>query len=447
MGSQYTPADALIETHSDLLVPFHSAEKKAQKIGAEMEKFGVRSGGSPIQYDGADGVVAFLGDLARQGWVPESEFDGGPVLALTKDGASITLEPGSQLELSGAQHDDVHAVAREGYAHLEHIRPLSERLGIRWLGLGFHPFSKRAEYTFVPKMRYGIMREYLPKRGAFAHDMMLRTATVQSNFDYEDEADAMKKLRVALRLSPLNAALFANSPLYEGARFGGKSYRAKVWLDVDNDRAGLLAPMMQKGAGYQTYIEWALDVPMFMVKREGRPLSNTGQTFRAFMKDGFEGHRATQNDWETHLNTLFPEVRLKRTIEVRSADSQNLRFAPALSALWTGIFYDTAALSAADERTQSFPYADLVELRNHVWRDGLAAKFLGSPLTELAKDIVEIARGGLQRRARLDAQGRDESVHLDVLADAWARGLSPSDMLSLNDLTPSEIIRVSDVMA
>jgi glutamate--cysteine ligase len=446
MGQQPTSDEAPLAGQRDLLVPFHAAEKSAQKIGAEMEKFGVRADGTPIQYDGRDGVSVFLADLARKGWAAESEYAGGPVLALTKDGGSITLEPGSQFELSGAQHDDVHAVAREGYEHQDEIRVLSESLGIRWLGLGFHPLSKRADYTFVPKLRYGVMRDYLPKRGVYAHDMMLRTATVQSNFDYENEADAMQKLRVGLRLSPLNAAMFANSPFLEGARFGGKSYRAKVWLDVDNDRSGLLAPMMAKGASYETYIDWALGVPMFMIKRDGKSLMNTGQTFRDFLANGFEGHRALQSDWQTHINTLFPEVRLKRTIEVRSADSQNLKFAPALSALWAGIFYDKQALDAADQRTEAFRAPDLLELRNHVWRDGLGARFLGAPLTALAQDIVEIARGGLQRRKRLDAQGRDESVYLDVLAEAWKQGLSPADLLRPKDLSASELIRVADVM-
>jgi glutamate--cysteine ligase len=433
-------SDELLRDERDLFAPFAAAEKTAQKIGAEMEKFGVRADGSPIQYDGADGVSVFLRDLQSRGWAPESEYPGGPTLALLKDGASITLEPGSQFELSGAQHDDVHAVNREAYDHAAEVAPLSDRLGVSWLGLGFHPWAKRADYTFVPKLRYGIMREYLPTRGQYAHDMMLRTATVQANFDYASESDAMRKMRVALRLAPLNAALFANSPFFEGARFGGKSYRAKVWLDVDNSRAGLVPALLRSGATYRDYIDWALSVPMFLIKRNDRPIANTEQTFRDFMKHGKDGHRATFADWQTHLNTLFPEVRLKRTIEVRSADSQNLRNAPALSALWAGLLYDEVALDAADQRTHDFTHEELVQLRAQVWEDGLAAPWRGEPLTRLAKDIVEIARGGLSRRARKDQRGRDETVYLDVLQEVWASGRSPSDLLAPASMSPRDVV-------
>ena len=327
------PADLTpLAREEELLVPFVSAQKPEQKLGAEMEKFGVTGDGTPIDYDGPAGVLRFFEELQREGhWEADRELAGGPILALLKDGASITLEPGSQFELSGAQHDSVHQVADEIVAHMGELAPLSRKLGVRWLGLGFHPFAKRADYKFVPKKRYAIMREYLPTRGSLALDMMLRTSTVQVNFDYVSEKDAMKKLRVGQALAPLTTALFANSPFYEGAPFGGKSYRAKVWLDMDPDRSGLLPRLFEDDASYGDYVQWALDCPMFLVKRDDRFLANAGQSFRDFWKNGFEGERATQGDWQLHLNTLFPEVRLKRTIEVRGADSQNAANAPALS--------------------------------------------------------------------------------------------------------------------
>ncbi|NOU28610.1 MAG: glutamate--cysteine ligase [Polyangiaceae bacterium] len=438
-------SDAPIERYEDLLVPFVSAQKTEERIGAEMEKFGVRADGSPIQYEGPDGVLVFLNDLIAKGWVPDSEYEGGPVLSLTKNGGSITLEPGSQFELSGAQHEDVHAVSQEGYDHLRELLPLSEKLGVQWLGLGFHPYAKRSDFTFVPKLRYGIMKEYLPTRGHYALDMMLRTSTVQANFDYRSEADAMRKLRVGLWLSPLNAAIFANSPFVEGERFGGKSYRAKVWLDVDNDRSGLVPAVLGKSAGYTEYVEWALSVPMFLIKRDGRPIKNTGQTFRDFWKNGFDGHRAMQSDWQTHINTLFPEVRLKRTIEVRSADSQNLVFAPALSALWTGIFYDNSALGRAESLVADFTFDEVNAVRQDVWRLGLQSPWRGKTLQPLAESLLEIAMGGLARRAKKNAKGEDERVHLAPLVALVEKGLSPSDLLKPASMAPADLIAATRI--
>ncbi|RYZ67361.1 MAG: glutamate--cysteine ligase, partial [Proteobacteria bacterium] len=362
------PADLTpLAREEELLAPFVSSQKAAQKLGAEMEKFGVDAAGAPIDYDGPSGVMRFFEELQRVGqWSPDSELPGGPILALLKDGASITLEPGSQFELSGAQHDSVHQVAAEIDAHMGELAPLSKKLGVRWLGLGFQPFSKRADYEFVPKQRYAIMRRYLPTRGSLALDMMLRTSTVQVNFDYASEADAMKKLRVGQALAPLTTALFANSPFYEGVPFGGKTFRGKVWLDMDPDRSGLIPRLFESDASYVDYVQWALDCPMFLVKRGDRFLDNAGQTFRDFWKNGFEGERATQGDWQLHLNTMFPEVRLKRTIEVRGADSQNAANAPALAALFAGIYYDPTALEAAFQLVAEYTFEEVEACRARV---------------------------------------------------------------------------------
>jgi glutamate--cysteine ligase len=405
--------DKPIAKKSDLFGIFHEAEKpRAEfRIGAEAEKAGVfEQDGRPVHYEGDQGVLSVMNQLVqRHGWLPEAETDGGPVIALTRRGASITLEPGAQLELSGAPLADIHAVAAELDEHLREVRGITD--------------------PHVPKTRYGLMRKYLPTRGGHALDMMLRTCTVQANYDYENEADAIRKLRVGLKLSPLTTAVFANSPWVEKAATGGVTYRGRVWLDVDPDRSGLLPAMWDEGASYAEYVEWALDVPMFLVKRDNTFLTNTGQTFRDFWTHGFEGHRATVGDWQLHLNTLFPEVRLKRTLEIRGADMQSEEHCPALAALWTGIYYDDAALAAADELTRDFTHAEATTLRGELHKNGLRSMFRGRPLAELAQQVVEIAEGGLRRRAVRDAKGQDETVHLAGIKKLVSQGKSPADVL------------------
>ena len=379
MTTEHT-ASAPIVRKDDLLLPFVEACKppSAWRIGPEMEKFGIfEATRQPIPYEGDRSVLRFLEELVRSsGWTAERERADGPIVALLRDGASVTLEPGGQLELSGKMSENVHEIAAETRTHLREIGPLSQALGVRWLGTGFHPFARREDFTWVPKQRYAIMRSYLPTRGAHALDMMLRTSTVQANYDYSDEKDAMRKMRVALALSPLTTAMFANSPWKEGKPSGGLTYRGRVWLDVDPDRSGLLPRLWKKGAGFEDYVEWALDVPMFLFKRDGRAIANTGQTFRGFYENGFEGHRPTIEDWKLHLNTLFPEVRLKKTIEIRGADTQT-SFAAALPALWTGIFYDEQALGEADAMVQGWGHDEVAELRTRVWREGLRAAVPG----------------------------------------------------------------------
>lgn len=445
-------SDKPLTTYDELLSLFHDAIKPAEQFrcGAEMEKFGVFADGRHVPYDGDDGVLSILNELARdKGWAAEREAEGGPIIALLRDGASITLEPGSQLELSGAPLVHAHQICAELSGHLAEIEPFSKRHGIRWLGLGFHPFARREDFAMVPKQRYAIMREYLPTRGSLALDMMLRTSTVQANFDYASEEDAMTKMRVALRLAPLTTALFANSPFYEGKPFGGKSYRAKVWLDTDPDRSGLVPTLWKKHAKFVDYVEWALDVPMFMFKRDGAKVVNTGQTFRSFWKSGFSGHKATFTDWQTHLNTLFPEVRLKKTIEIRGADAQGAKLACALPALWTGILYDHEALAEADAMTADWTLDEVSQTRKEIWEKGLGARFRAGTLQPHAERLLEIAEGGLERRAYLSAAGKDERVHLARLKELVAKGQTPADSLLEGldvgtDLT-AEIIRRTDL--
>ncbi len=423
-----------IRRRDDLLTPFTEACKPRSewRIGPEMEKFGVfEATGKPLPYLGERSVLRVLEDLAaRHGWAPEREHEGGPIIALMRGGGSVTLEPGAQLELSGAMAENIHQVCAELRGHMREIAPVSKAMGVRWLGVGFHPFARREDFEWVPKQRYAVMREYLPKRGGHAIDMMLRTCTVQVNLDYANEVDAMRKMRVALALSPATTAVFANSPWKEGKPHGGVTYRGRVWLDVDPDRTGLVPALWRRGSRFDDYIEWALDVPMFLFKRAGHAVYNTGQTFRSFLKSGFEGHSATMEDWKTHLNTIFPEVRLKKTIEVRGADVQSTDMACALPALWTGILYDDRALAEAEALVEGWTHDEIAELRTRAWRDGPRAVFRGRPLAEVAERMLSIGDGGLERRAIVDkACGKDERVHLARLRKLVGEGRCPADVL------------------
>ena len=427
------PKAKLLRTRDDLLEPFYDACKPPERhlIGAEAERFGLDAEtNGPLPYEGERSVAAVLRALvAGYGWKPTPEVEGGPLIALGRSGASITLEPGGQLELSGAPLEDLHAIAAETSEHLRELAHVSGPLGLRWMTLGFHPFARQIELPWVPKLRYNIMRRYLRTRGEFGIDMMRRTATVQVNFDYASEEAAMRSLRVSLRLSPLVTALFANSPFFEGKLFGGKSYRARVWLSVDPHRQGLLPQILERGLSFSEYVDWALRAPMFMFKRGGVAVENTGQTFESFLQDGFGAHRPTLGDWETHLNTMFPEVRLKRTLELRGADAQAEPLATALPALWTGLLYDAAALDGAEELCRDWHADELEALRPSVAELGLGASFRGRPLAELAERLLDLAMGGLERRGRV-RDGRDERVHLEGLVRLAERGLSPADLLT-----------------
>lgn len=423
-----------IRRREDLTLPFVEACKPRSewRIGPEMEKFGIfEATGAPIPYDGDRSVLRVLEELASlHGWLPERELDGGPIIALLRGDASITLEPGGQLELSGGKSDTIHQVCAELRGHMREIGPLSRAMGVRWLGLGFHPFARREDFQWVPKQRYAIMKKYLPTRGGHAVDMMLRTCTVQANFDYASERDAMRKMRVGLALAPLTTAMFANSPWKEGRPHGGLTYRGRVWLDMDPDRTGLLPGLWKKGAGFDDYVEWALDGPMFLFKRDGRAIANTGQTFRSFYESGFEGHRATLDDWKLHLNTLFPEVRLKKTIEIRGGDAQSSDMACALPALWTGIYYDDLALGQAEALVEGWVHDEIAELRTRAWHDGLRTAFRNAPLAAVAERVVAVAEGGLARRARVEtSSGKDERVHLARLRRLVGQARTPADLL------------------
>jgi glutamate--cysteine ligase len=426
--------DRPIRSLDDLCGVFHAAEKppSAFRIGAEAEKFAVDSRtGAPLGYNGPHSVVRVFSALERSGWIPERELEGGPVIALRRGDSSITLEPGCQLELSGAALPDVHAVHAEFEEHLGELAPISEELGLVWLGVGFHPMARQSDLGWVPKQRYPVMKDYLPRRGSGAHDMMRRTATVQANFDYSNEADALRKLRVALQLSPLIHAMTANSPFYERRLAGKKSVRGEVWLNMDPERSGLIPSLWRKAnPSYRDYVEWALDAGMFLFKRGARVFVNAGQKFRDFMAHGYQGERAKVADFKLHLNTLFPEARLKNTLEVRGCDSLPSELAMAVPALFTGILYDARALDQAEALTSPFAYETVEAARPELIRLGLGAKIGAVPARSLAERVLEIALGGLERRARRDEQGRDERRYLDALVMLNSAGRSPADTLS-----------------
>lgn len=428
-----------LRSEEELVELFHASETppSAFRIGTEAEKFGVLADTlAPLDYAGTRGVErVFEALISGHGWTAESEYEGGPLIALQRAGASITLEPGAQFELSGAPLATLHETRAELAAHLAELRLISEQLNLAWLGLGFHPLARQDQLPWVPKQRYAIMREYLPPRGAGAWDMMRRTATVQANYDYQNEEDALRKLRVSLVLAPLVHAMTANSPFQEGAVSPFKSLRGQVWLHMDRERSGLIPALWQRGRklGYRDYVEWALSAGMFLFKREGRVIANSGQSFRSFLNDGFQGHRATAADWKLHLNTLFPEVRLKNTLEIRACDSLPNDLYAAVPALFTGILYDERALAEAEDLALRFDYDSVERSRPALVRDGLAAEFAGRPARELAVRVLDIAAGGLRRRAALDASGRDESVYLEPLQRLSEAGLTPADRL-LQDL-------------
>lgn len=440
--------DQPIRSVDELEALFRAAEKPADKfrIGAEAEKFAIRADGSPLHYEGAEGIVGIFQELSEFGWEGERESPDGPLISLHRGGANITLEPGSQLELSGSALPDLHQVDAEFHNHLRELAPISKRLGLTWLGVGFQPLASQADLTWVPKQRYAIMREYLPTKGHAAHDMMRRTATVQANYDFSSEADAMRKVQLSLKLSPIIHAMLANSPFKEGKRAGTKSVRGEVWLNMDPSRSGLIPSLWGKAKpGYRDYVEWALDSGMFLFKRDGKVVANTGQTFRSFMSDGFQGHRATVADFKLHLQTLFPEARLKNTLEVRSCDSLPARLAMVVPAFFTGILYDVRAFDQATELLAPLTLEIVNRDRPALIRDGLTAPLGEKRAVDYAQALFDLAASGLSRRGRRNASNEDERRYLRPLERLLASAESPADDLTRGmapgaELSPAEAI-------
>jgi glutamate--cysteine ligase len=401
----------------------------AWRIGTEHEKFAFNlSNLRPLAYDGACSIRAMLEGLTRFGW--QGVFEGDNIIALAKDGASITLEPGGQFELSGDALLTLHETCREVHQHLAQVKEVAGEIGAGFLGIGFNPKWSREDTSWMPKGRYGIMRAYMPTRGDLGLDMMLRTCTIQVNLDFASEADMVKKFRTSLALQPLATALFANSPFTEGKPNGFLSYRSHIWTDTDPDRCGTLPFVFEDGFGFERYVDYLLDVPMYFIYRDGRYVDAAGQSFRDFMSGKLPaapGELPTMGDWTDHMTTVFPEVRLKRYLEMRGTDGGPWRRICALPALWTGLLYDSAALDAAWDLCKGFTAEEHDYLRREVPKQALGTEFRGRPLLDLAREMVAISRAGLTARNCQDDTGTNEAFHLDTLDRIFERGTTPAE--------------------
>jgi glutamate--cysteine ligase len=411
----------------DLVGYFRAAAKpRAQwRIGIEQEKIAVLADGRPVPYEsapGSPGISLILERLVERGFTPEIED--GHIISLERGAERITLEPGGQLELSGAAQATASACFQGVLAHVAEVTDIARPLGVTFIGTGARPFGTMDEIPWLPKRRYAVMRRYLPAKGRLAHEMMKRTATVQANLDFAGEADAVDKVRTALGVTSIVTALYAASPLTGGKPNGFKSNRAAIWLETDEQRCGLLPFAFKPDFSFRDYAEWALDVPLFFLVRFGeyRPVAD-GLTFRRFLREGYQGERATMGDWEIHLSTVFPEVRLKRTIEVRGADATGLPLAGALGALWRGLLDDDQARGQAWRLVAEHPFAEREALRRAVPRLGLAARLGHRRVGELAPELVRIAQDGLRR---LPGGAEDATLLEPVMAYARA-GRSPAD--------------------
>ena len=435
-----TTDDTPISSVSELTAYLASGSKPddAFRIGTEHEKFAFfKADNSPVPYEGEASISALLtGMQAKLGWEPI--VDAGKIIGLAspKGMGAISLEPGGQFELSGAPLETIDGTCREANPHLATLRDVAEPLGIRFLGMGGSPKWSFAETPRMPKSRYEIMTRYMPKVGSKGLDMMYRTCTIQVNLDFSSEADMRRKMLVSLKLQSLATALFASSPFTEGKPNGLLSWRGDIWRDTDNQRSGLIPFAFDPGFGFEHYVEWALDVPMYFVVRDGRYHDCTHVTFRQFMNGALKGElrewEPTMGDWTNHLSTLFPDVRLKRFLEMRGADGGPWRRICALPAFWVGLLYSHAALDAAEQATAAWTYEDVQGLRDTVPAQGLKATIRGRSLLEVGREILDISRNGLKDRARRNADGVDESVFLAPLEEAIAKGATLADeMLAL----------------
>ncbi|HUI97108.1 MAG TPA: glutamate--cysteine ligase [Xanthobacteraceae bacterium] len=425
-----------LRTRDELVAWFEQGCKpKSQfRIGTEHEKFAFTvEGHRPVPYEGRRGIRALLeGMQGMLGWEPIMEGPNIIGLADVTGGGAISLEPGGQFELSGAPVETVHQTRGELVAHLAQLKEVAAPLGIGFISMGMTPEWTRADMPMMPKGRYRIMTAYMPKVGTLGLDMMYRTCTVQTNLDFASEADMVKKLRVSLALQPVGTALFANSPFTEGKPNGFLSFRSEIWRHTDNQRAGMLPWAFDPGMGFERYVDYALDVPMYFVKRGDRYIDLTGQSFRDLMAGrlaALPGERATLSDWANHVSTIFPEVRLKRYLEMRGSDGAPWRRLPALPALWVGLLYDDTSLDAAWDLVKDWTAEERQTLRDEVPRLGFAAKIRGHSLLDVTKQCLALAHEGLKRRRRLDQEGRDETRYLEPLGDYARRGITPAEEL------------------
>lgn len=431
-----TPLSSVQELTDYLAVGNKPKEKF--RIGTEHEKFAFfRADNSPVPYFGEASISALLKGLQQKsGWDPIMDGDNIIGLGEPRGMGAISIEPGGQFELSGAPLETIHETCKESNAHLATLREIAEPMGIRFLGIGGSPKWTLAETPVMPKSRYEIMTRYMPKVGSKGLDMMYRTCTIQVNLDFSSEADMRKKMRVSMKLQSLATALFASSPFTEGKLNGLLSWRGDIWRDTDNNRSGLLDFTFRDDFGFHDYAEWALDVPMYFIVRDGHYHDCTHVTFRQFMNGALKGEIAawepTMGDWTNHLSTLFPDVRLKRFLEMRGADGGPWRRICALPAFWVGLLYDDAALEDADMLTKDWTFDEVNALRNAVPTQGLRAKFRGHELYETAREVIAVSKAGLRARNKLNKEGQDETIFLSPLDEVMAKKATlAEDLLAL----------------
>ncbi len=427
-------ASPIITSRDQLIASFARGEKHkaAWRIGTEHEKFVYTLGDHHApSYDEPGGIRDLLMALTEFGWEPV--YEGGNVIALQGVDGNVSLEPAGQFELSGAPLDNLHQTCAETGRHLEQVKAIGDRFGIGFLGLGMWPDKTRAELPVMPKGRYVIMRNHMPRVGSLGLDMMLRTCTIQVNLDYETEADMAKKFRVGLALQPLATALFANSPFTEGKPNGMLSFRSHIWSDTDPARTGMLPFVFEDGFGYERYADYALDVPMYFVYRDGKYIDAAGLRFRDFLNgdlSALPGEKPTLDDWNDHLSTAFPEVRLKTFLEMRGADGGPWNRICALPALWVGLLYDQGALDAAWDLVKHWTIAERQALRDAVPKLALDAPIPGGgTLRDIAGQVLDIAHAGLAARGRLDTSGSNETGFLDPLREIVRTGKVPAELL------------------
>ncbi len=422
---------SVIEKKAELEVYFHDAGKPRERwrVGTEYEKVGIdRNTAKAIPYFGRRGVEFILRELIeRFGWEPQEQE--GHIIALARDNAMITLEPGGQIELSGEPCETIHCTYAEFTRHIRELLEVADPLDIVFLGLGMQPVSRLEEIEWVPKKRYRIMGPYMPKVGSLGQRMMKQTATVQANIDFLDEKDAMAKFRTGMGLAPILVGMFANSPISDGQLNGYRSFREHIWTDTDKSRSGLLKFAFSPEVSFAHYVEYALDVPMYFIIRHHDYIDMTGMTFRQFLERGHNGERATLEDWNDHLTTLFPETRIKRYIEVRSVDSQPPELMLALPALVKGAFYDADCLQAAWDLVKDWSWDERMQVYLDSHRDALAARIRRYSLFDLAKELLQIAWEGLRRQNAPNDLGENETIYLSSLKTLLFQGKCPADVL------------------
>jgi glutamate--cysteine ligase len=406
--------------------------EKDWRIGTEHEKFAYSlKDFRPLPYDGPVSIRALLEGLTRFGWQAVEE-NGNPIALSKPDGSFISLEPAGQVELSGAPVSNLHQTCDEVTVHLQQVKAIARDLGIGFIGLGYHPKWPTSEMPWMPKGRYKIMRAYMPKKGKRGLEMMQSTCTVQVNLDFDSESTMVQMFRVSMALQPVATALWANSPFKEGKPTGFLSFRSHVWTDTDPDRSGMLPFVFEDGFGFERYADYMLDVPMYFVYRDGAYIDASGQSFRDFMAGklpALPGEKPTISDWADHLSTAFPEVRLKKFLEMRGADGGPWNRLCALSAFWVGLLYDSEARNAAWDMVKDWSFEEMAALRDEVPRRALKAPFRNRTTKELALEALEISHRGLCRRARLDSVGMDETHFLRPLFQIAQSGLTQAEEL------------------